>query len=381
MDIPTELPANAGETQTYSACAITIAGCILVGITIVLRYLGRWCLKRRQDIGKGKGDIFGMDDVFNILAVMTFYGLCIAVFIAIDRGMGTHVEVVLFKRGSKGLSDYNQAIFVCAAFYNTTLGMIKLSVLSLYRRILRGVPSQTLRTVVWAVFAIVACNTLANVLSVLFQCWPITAAWDVLIPADEKRCIDVNAFYLGNAITGVTTDATVYLLSIPIVKPLQMDNKTKLQLLATMLIGGFAVVTSAVRLGFMPALLSDPDTTMAMAVPMDWSVAEPAVGILVSSMPAIRAIRYLWRDPALNSYGSGAGHSTLKSRTGGGHIQLYDIKGSDTTGMAKSTSDAESGRAGNNNDSEEHLVMGSYGMKGLGAINRTTELEVKYSSK
>ena len=48
----------------------------------------------------------------------------------------------------------------------------------------------------------------------------------------------MNAFYLGNAITGVVTDAIVYLLSIPIVKPLQMDNKTKLQLLATMLIGG-----------------------------------------------------------------------------------------------------------------------------------------------
>jgi hypothetical protein len=51
-------------------------------------------------------------------------------------------------------------------------------------------------------------------------------------------CINVNAFYLGNGITGLITDIMVYLLSIPIVMPLQMDNKTKLQLLATMLIGG-----------------------------------------------------------------------------------------------------------------------------------------------
>jgi len=56
--------------------------------------------------------------------------------------------------------------------------------------------------------------------------------------ADYVRCIDINAFYLGNAITGVTTDAIVYLLSIPIIKPLQMDRKTKLQLLGTMLVGG-----------------------------------------------------------------------------------------------------------------------------------------------
>jgi hypothetical protein len=188
----------------------------------------------------------------------------------------------------------------------------------------------------------------------------------------------VNAFYLGNAITGVTTDAIVYLLSIPIVKPLQMDSKTKLQLLATMLIGGFAVVTSAVRLGFMPALLEDPDITMAMAVPMNWSVAEPAVGILVSSMPAIRAIRFLWRKPGEDSYGSGAGHSTLKSRTGG-HIQLYDIKNEGHRGGA---SDIESGKGRDvDNDSEEHLVVGSFGPTGLGQISRTTELEVSYSAR
>lgn len=58
------------------------------------------------------------------------------------------------------------------------------------------------------------------------------------IAADHVRCVDINAFYLGNAITGVSTDAIVYFLSIPIVLPLHLDKKTKLQLLATMLVGG-----------------------------------------------------------------------------------------------------------------------------------------------
>jgi hypothetical protein len=320
-----------------------------------------------------------MDDAFNVAAVLTFFGLCISVFTAIDRGMGVHVTVILYERGVKGLSDYAQAIFLCAVFYNTTLGMIKLSVLSLYRRILRGVQSQTLRTMVWVLFGIVVCNTVANVLVVIFQCWPIKAAWDVTIPASDKRCIDVNAFYLGNAITGVVTDAMVYFISIPIIKPLQMDTKTKLQLLATMLIGGFAVVTSAVRLGFIPSLLSDPDVSMAMAIPMDWSVAEPAVGILVSSMPAIRAIRFMWRKPGQgSSYASDAVHSTLKSKTGG-HVQLYDMN--DTRKGANSDVDSERARNAEDNDSEEHLVVGTYGLKPQGQISRTTELEVSYTSK
>lgn len=46
--------------------------------------------------------------VFNVLAVLTFYGLAVAVFLAIKRGMGTHVTLVLFEGGLKGLGDYNQ---------------------------------------------------------------------------------------------------------------------------------------------------------------------------------------------------------------------------------------------------------------------------------
>lgn len=59
---------------------------------------------------------------------------------------------------------------------------------------------------------------------------------------DRCRCVNINAFYLGNAITGVSTDAIVYFLSIPIVLPLHLDKKTKLQLLATMLVGGLYVL-------------------------------------------------------------------------------------------------------------------------------------------
>jgi hypothetical protein len=132
------------------------------------------------------------------------------------------------------------------------------------------------------------------------------------------------------------------------------------------------VVTSAVRLGFIPALLKDPDVTMAMAIPMNWSVAEPAVGILVSSMPAIRAIRFLWHKPGDDSYGSGTAQSTLRSRNG--QIQLVDMK-TDTK------NDAESGNSVDRvvrKKSDETLV---HGMARMGTISRTTELEVSYSAK
>ena len=147
----------------------------------------------------------------------------------------------------------------------------------------------------------------------------------------------------------------------------------------------------------MPALLSDPDAPMAMATPMNWSVAEPAVGILVSSMPAIRAMRCLWRADGDTSAGSHM-HSTPKSCSAAGHIQLYDIKDAKTAARFTPLDVDEAKLA--DNDSEEHLVVGSNppsraafapgttaqtsggtSLAGLGNISRTTELQVSYGQR
>ena len=63
MEVPRGLPAYAGETQTRASRAIAVSGCALVAVTVVLRYLGRWCLKQRMDVGTGKAErVYGMDD-------------------------------------------------------------------------------------------------------------------------------------------------------------------------------------------------------------------------------------------------------------------------------------------------------------------------------
>jgi hypothetical protein len=64
MEVPKERPANADNTLTASCIAVTVSACVLVLISVFLRYLGRWVLQKRQDIGKGrtKGRVYGLDD-------------------------------------------------------------------------------------------------------------------------------------------------------------------------------------------------------------------------------------------------------------------------------------------------------------------------------
>ena len=64
MEIPTERPAHADDTVTASEIGVCVGGTILVTITVILRYTGRWILQQRMDAGKGKrGErIWGVDD-------------------------------------------------------------------------------------------------------------------------------------------------------------------------------------------------------------------------------------------------------------------------------------------------------------------------------
>ncbi|ODH48263.1 hypothetical protein GX48_05663 [Paracoccidioides brasiliensis] len=375
--LPKLSEAQLNETQTYTERTLTISCCCITAVTMILRTLGRYCLKVKNDRERisTAGHFLGLDDGdllwFKRFGISWLVAQNPSIFLtpfsdmrkAIDRGMGVHLE---------------QAIYLCALFYNSTLGFVKLSVLALYRRILTGLRSNRLSVANWIIFVLVATNTAINVFVAAFQCNPIKRAWKPTSVAGT--CINASAFYIGNAITGIITDTLVYLLAIPIVNPLQMEPKKKLFTLATLLVGAFAVVTSCVRLAFLPNLLKDPDITWAMGVPMDWSIVEPTVGILVSSVPAITAIRHLFTS---REYGTGS--SATKSQQSG-HVQLSDfrpaggyISKTKVSGTFKfPDEDNRNADNDNDNDSEEHLVRGVSNMKG---ISRTTEVQLSYSTR
>ena len=64
MDIPTERPQNADETEITAEIAVTASATVLVSISVFLRYLGRYVLKKRVKTDKvRKGSpVYGLDD-------------------------------------------------------------------------------------------------------------------------------------------------------------------------------------------------------------------------------------------------------------------------------------------------------------------------------
>ena len=73
------------------------------------------------------------------------------------------------------------------------------------------------------------------VLTAIFQCRPIHAAWDVTI---EAQCIKINLAWMIMAGLNVLTDFILLIAPLPTLWRLQMPSETKLQLMGIFCIGG-----------------------------------------------------------------------------------------------------------------------------------------------
>ena len=109
---------------------------------------------------------------------------------------------------------------------------IKLSILAFYQRIF-AIPrflliTRTVGTVViawWLALSMVA----------IFSCRPVHGFWDRKI---EPKCINTEAFFIGNALPNILTDIVILCLPIRMVWQLQTSLGEKVALTATFLLGG-----------------------------------------------------------------------------------------------------------------------------------------------
>ena len=195
--------------------------------------------------------------------------------------------------------------------------------LALYARL----GDSSLRIMAIVMIALVACQAVANVLVCIFQCDPIPAAWDQTIL--NKRCVNINAFYLANAATNITTDVITYCLPWNTVRKLQVPKRQKMAVATMLGLGLFACVSSIIRITYIPQMLTSDDPTWVITGAMYWSVIEINIGILAASIPSFKSLakRYLPRllGSSYNSKGGPTGPSvgnTYGARSGQGFSKL-----------------------------------------------------------
>ncbi|KAK4115452.1 hypothetical protein N656DRAFT_694574, partial [Canariomyces notabilis] len=275
------------ETQGPTVVAVAIVFAVISVLTIILRLLSRTLI-----VGK-----LSPDDWIICVAVVISWAFIGCTIASVQYGLGSHMEDVLV-RGTDNMITYAQVVWLSSIFYNACLGFIKCSVLALYMRL--GDPN--LRMLSMIMTGVVFCQAGANVFACIFQCSPISAAYDITIPDDQKRCVNINAFYLANAAVNILTDLLTYTLPIPLVLKLQVPKRQKISLAVIFGLGLLACVSSIIRITYIPQMLASTDQTWTIAGAMYWSVIETNVGILAASIPSYKPLVKRYAPRLLGSY-------------------------------------------------------------------------------
>ena len=142
------------------------------------------------------------------------------------------------------------------------LGLIKISILLLYRRIFYASGNSSFQLVNNTTIGVVSAWTVAFTFALAFQCNPPSLMWELfeIEAASNPSCINILQLYPGVAISDLILDIWIVVLPIPQILRLQMRVQKKIAiigmfLLSTIFIGsGIArVVTFMETIAFIKA--------------------------------------------------------------------------------------------------------------------------------
>ncbi|PYI09348.1 hypothetical protein BO78DRAFT_427501 [Aspergillus sclerotiicarbonarius CBS 121057] len=238
----------------------------------------------------------GADDLTLILG--WFFVVVIAILNLIDvyYGMGRHFAELSYHEQVM----LPQILFAFEALYIITVGIIKMSVLLMYRRIF------LIRSIKIGSY-ILGGITLAWMISIelvaIFQCTPIQKGWKPLI---EGHCIYLKGALIGNGVPNFVTD--IFILSLPVrpVWKLRASLPQRIAIILVFLSGSFVVMASIYRFVLI-FQFTEEDVSWTLANPATWCVVEPGAGVISACLSTL--------TPLVKWFASGL-VSTVKSVSG-----------------------------------------------------------------
>jgi hypothetical protein len=144
------------------------------------------------------------------------YSMCL---VGISYGLGKHVWDINDDLSTLGFryKKITLTLFICYLAYATAIAFTKLSIISSY---LRFFPSQKFRRCMIITSCVVLAIWICSIFTTVFQCRPVSAAWDIQIV--DGKCFDIiNFFYLSSAFT-IATDIVLCVAPLPYLWKMQL---------------------------------------------------------------------------------------------------------------------------------------------------------------
>ncbi|KAK2058249.1 hypothetical protein LY76DRAFT_616619 [Colletotrichum caudatum] len=274
--------ASLDATRSHAACqsvsnlvkviwGVNLTAFILVGLAVPLRVIVRCTVTRN----------FFSDDVLVIVAAIFTFGICSLLPVAIDFGLGQHSSDIESAVSVDDTKNLLQLLFIANTLYPCAIAFARLSVVCSF---LRLTAERNARWVLFATAALIGAFALASVFAVIFQCKPISAAWDTTV--SSASCYPFLDFLQASTAINIAIDALLCIMPLAYFWRMQISLREKILLTVLFAFAGLSCVAATVKLIYLQ-LLSQADA------PYNWtswvlcSIAECTIGIVCSSVPPI----------------------------------------------------------------------------------------------
>ncbi|KAK1772292.1 hypothetical protein QBC33DRAFT_4525 [Phialemonium atrogriseum] len=243
-------------------------------LCVLLRLFSRWYTMAH----------FELDDYIMIAVTMIYVPFEVIGQIAGAMAFGVDIWTV----DKTSLTNAFKLFYIAESLYLAIISLTKLSILCFYLRIF---PNRTFRRLVFAVTTWVTVSALVFILMQIFQCTPIDFVWKGWDGTyGPHKCLNVNVLVFTAAGFSIAQDIVIIFMPIPLLAQLQASWRVKLGVILMFSLGIFVLITSCIRLRTIVLFARSTNPTWDYMDTLIWTGLECAVSIIVTSLPAIRAL-------------------------------------------------------------------------------------------
>ncbi|KAK2589731.1 hypothetical protein QQS21_012588 [Conoideocrella luteorostrata] len=225
------------------------------------------------------------DDWLMLVAQVIFTVACAFTLEGVRRGLGKH-NLAVTNEEDRVAALMWQALTI--VLYIMDMMFVKLSIGVFLLRL------ATQKVYIWTIRIALVIVTLWSIgifIWNLFQCTPVEKQWDFRITTGHCATGDdiIAATYALSVMT-VLSDWFFALIPIPMLWGVKMTKQAKATVIVILGLGVFASIATLIRLKFLSGLEELDDLMFSATDALIWSLVEPGVAIIASSLATIRPL-------------------------------------------------------------------------------------------
>ncbi|KAK0670249.1 hypothetical protein QBC41DRAFT_273214 [Cercophora samala] len=301
--IPFEESDSAGNTTAVLATAVVAL--FLAIVSVVTRIYIRVFF--RQGIQMDDYMIVGSTVGLSICGGLLLWFYAVAAYGLWLADAPVEGQLGLSGHDLERITLYLKMVYVVAMLYFVVSATAMLGILLMYRRIFQRDKAFNVQLIIVgkSVFLWGLAGTLASV----FNCVPVSKAWELPIN-DERYCYNYNIFWLAMGILEVILNVMILGLPMASLRKLKMPLANKMSAGGIFLLGAFVVVTGIVKvvLGYVPTARNPNQFKTVL-----WATLHLTTAIICATLPIMNPMLRRIRKSRIVQLVAGSVLSTKKS--------------------------------------------------------------------